>query len=234
EPKEDVAVVDSQTLRPSFDLGFGLDLGQSQPTLSQGQPQMAEIHGTRVEGANIENQLAVSQGQPQMAEIHGTYVEEPKINIEATVSQGQPQVTEIQGLRVQEQNINVQPAVSHDIQAAAIEKSDSQEEPILTQRTMDAIDEIYEKKLQIQQAEARLQQMLEDLRAMEPIDNLETPVKEETEEPKTPRKMLYKWATEGEDDIMYEFLFKFMTGKTFEAVREHFMSLAKEAEMDLA
>ncbi|MED6108007.1 hypothetical protein PIB30_019410 [Stylosanthes scabra] len=45
--------------------------------------------------------------------------------------------------------------------------------------------------------------------------------------------MLYKWATEGEEDIMYEFLFKFMTGKTFEAVREHFMSLAKEAEMDL-
>ncbi|MED6190324.1 hypothetical protein PIB30_104790, partial [Stylosanthes scabra] len=123
---------------------------------------------------------------------------------------------------------------SHDIQATAIDKSDSQEEPILTQRTMDAIDEIYEKKLQIQQAEARLQQMLEDLRAMEPIDDLETPVKEETEEPKTPRKRLYKWATEGEDDIIYEFLFKFMTGKTFEAVREHFMSLAKEAEKDLA
>ncbi|MED6111720.1 hypothetical protein PIB30_054949 [Stylosanthes scabra] len=79
--------------------------------------------------------------------------------------------------------------------------------------------------------------MLEDLRAKEPIDdseNLETLVKEETEEPKTPRKRLYKWATEGEEDIMYEFLFKFMTGKTFEAVREHFMSLAKEAEMDLA
>ncbi|MED6145105.1 hypothetical protein PIB30_021914 [Stylosanthes scabra] len=33
---------------------------------------------------------------------------------------------------------------------------------------------------------------------------------------------------------MYEFLFKFMTGKTFEAVREHFMSLVKEAKMDLA
>ncbi|MED6226648.1 hypothetical protein PIB30_105934, partial [Stylosanthes scabra] len=160
DPKEDVAVLDSQTLRPSF------DLGQSQPTLSQGQPQITEIHGTRVEGANIENQPAVSQGQPQMAEIHGTYVEGSKINIQATVSQGQPQVAEIQGLRVQEQNINVQPAVSHDIQATAIEKSDSQEEPILTQRTMDAIDEIYEKKLQIQQAEARLQQMLEDLRAM--------------------------------------------------------------------
>ncbi|MED6221539.1 hypothetical protein PIB30_055786 [Stylosanthes scabra] len=53
---------------------------------------------------------------------------------------------------------------------------------------------------------------------MEPIDDLETPVKEETEEPKTPRKRLYKWATEGEDNIMYEFLFKFMTGKTFEAL----------------
>ncbi|MED6112138.1 hypothetical protein PIB30_058955 [Stylosanthes scabra] len=125
----------------------------------------------------------------------------------------------------------------HNTQATHTEKSDSQEQPILTQRTMDAIDEIYEKKLQIQQVEERLQQMLEDLRAMEPIDdseNLETPVKEETEEPKTPRKRLYKWATEGEDDIMYEFLFKFMTGKTFEAVREHFMSLAKKTEMDLA
>ncbi|MED6160184.1 hypothetical protein PIB30_048913 [Stylosanthes scabra] len=102
---------------------------------------------------------------------------------------------------------------------------------------MDAINEIYEKKLQIQQSEERLQQMLEDLRGMEPIDdseNLETPVKEETEEPKTPRKKLYKWATEGEEDIMYEFLFKFMTGKTFEALREHFMSLAKKTEMDMA
>ncbi|MED6126538.1 hypothetical protein PIB30_079454, partial [Stylosanthes scabra] len=139
-----------------------------------------------------------------MAEIHGTCVEGPKINIQATVIQGQLQVAEIQGLRVQEQKINIQPAVSHDIQATAIEKSDSQEEPILTERTMDAIDEIYKKKLQIQQVEARLQQMLEDLRAMEPIDdseNLETTVKEETEEPKTPRKRLYKWATEGEEDI---------------------------------
>ncbi|MED6147296.1 hypothetical protein PIB30_042903 [Stylosanthes scabra] len=32
---------------------------------------------------------------------------------------------------------------------------------------------------------------------------------------------------------MYEFLFKFVTGKTYEGVREHFMSLAKQAEMDL-
>ncbi|MED6147644.1 hypothetical protein PIB30_045698, partial [Stylosanthes scabra] len=239
DPKEDVAVVDSQTLRPSFDLG--LDLGsifesQSQLTLSQGQPQMAEIHGTRVEGAKIENQPAVSQGQPQMAESHGTRVEEAKIDIQPTVTQDQPQVAEIQGLRVQEQKVDIQPAVSHDIQATPTEKSDSQEEPILRQQTMDAIDEIYEKKLQIQQAEQKLQQMLEDLRAMEPIDdleNLETSVKEETKEPKTPRKRLYKWATEGEEDIMYEFLFKFMTGKTFEAVREHFMLLAKEAEMDL-
>ncbi|MED6204376.1 hypothetical protein PIB30_008503 [Stylosanthes scabra] len=37
---------------------------------------------------------------------------------------------------------------------------------------------------------------------MGPIDDLETPVKEETEEPKTPKKMLYKWVTEGEEDIM--------------------------------
>ncbi|MED6170879.1 hypothetical protein PIB30_035347 [Stylosanthes scabra] len=41
DPKEDVAVVDSQSSRPSFDLGLGLDLGtifgsQSQHTLSQG------------------------------------------------------------------------------------------------------------------------------------------------------------------------------------------------------
>ncbi|MED6129220.1 hypothetical protein PIB30_105817, partial [Stylosanthes scabra] len=78
--------------------------------------------------------------------------------------------------------------------------------------------------------------MLQELRAIEPLDaseNLQTPVQEETEEPKMSRKMLYKWATEGEGDIMYEFLFKFMTRKTYEAVREHFISLAKETEMDL-
>ncbi|MED6146276.1 hypothetical protein PIB30_032993 [Stylosanthes scabra] len=78
--------------------------------------------------------------------------------------------------------------------------------------------------------------MLQELRALEPLDtseNLQTLVQEETEEPKTPRKSLYKWVTEGEGDIMYEFLFKFMTGKTYMAVREHFMSLAKEIKMDL-
>ncbi|MED6179606.1 hypothetical protein PIB30_002430 [Stylosanthes scabra] len=33
---------------------------------------------------------------------------------------------------------------------------------------------------------------------------------------------------------MYKFLFRFITGKPYEAVREHFMSLAREGEMDLS
>ncbi|MED6170880.1 hypothetical protein PIB30_035348 [Stylosanthes scabra] len=101
---------------------------------------------------------------------------------------------------------------------------------------MDAIDEIYEKRQPIVQAEERLEEMLKELRALEPLDvskNLQTPVQEETDEQKTPRKRLCKWATEGKGDIMYEFLFKFVTGKTYVGVREHFMSLAKQAEMDL-
>ncbi|MED6157402.1 hypothetical protein PIB30_022811 [Stylosanthes scabra] len=34
--------------------------------------------------------------------------------------------------------------------------------------------------------------------------------------------------------MMYRFLFRFINGNPYEAVREHFMSLAREGEMDLS
>ncbi|MED6197016.1 hypothetical protein PIB30_052808 [Stylosanthes scabra] len=74
------------------------------------------------------------------------------------------------------------------------------------------------------------------IQAFDNIDKLDTTAQdaENEEEPKTPRKRLYKWATEGEGNMMYKFLFRFITGKPYEAVREHFMSLAREGEMDLS
>ncbi|MED6163477.1 hypothetical protein PIB30_080297 [Stylosanthes scabra] len=74
------------------------------------------------------------------------------------------------------------------------------------------------------------------IQAFDNIDKLDTTAEdaEDEEQPKTPRKRLYKWATEGEENIMYKFLFRFITGKPYEAVREHFMSLAHEGEMDLS
>ncbi|MED6152416.1 hypothetical protein PIB30_091883 [Stylosanthes scabra] len=47
-------------------------------------------------------------------------------------------------------------------------------------------------------------------------------------------KRCYKWATEDEGNNGYQFLFKFKTGKDYEALRYHFLSMAEKSEVDLA
>ncbi|MED6142115.1 hypothetical protein PIB30_110338, partial [Stylosanthes scabra] len=47
-------------------------------------------------------------------------------------------------------------------------------------------------------------------------------------------KLCYKWATKPEGNNEYQLLFRFKTGKQFEAMRYHFTSMAEEAEIDLA
>ncbi|MED6153969.1 hypothetical protein PIB30_107426, partial [Stylosanthes scabra] len=47
-------------------------------------------------------------------------------------------------------------------------------------------------------------------------------------------KLCYKWATKPEGNNEYQHLFRFKTGKQFEAMRYHFTSMAKGAEIDLA
>ncbi|MED6154359.1 hypothetical protein PIB30_111672, partial [Stylosanthes scabra] len=47
-------------------------------------------------------------------------------------------------------------------------------------------------------------------------------------------KLCYKWATKPEGNNEYQHLFRFKTGKQFEAMRYHFTSMAEEAEIDLA
>ncbi|MED6114416.1 hypothetical protein PIB30_080044 [Stylosanthes scabra] len=48
------------------------------------------------------------------------------------------------------------------------------------------------------------------------------------------RKLCYKWATKPDGNNEYQHHFRFKTGKEYEAMRYHFTSMAKEAEMDLA
>ncbi|MED6175276.1 hypothetical protein PIB30_076919 [Stylosanthes scabra] len=48
------------------------------------------------------------------------------------------------------------------------------------------------------------------------------------------KSLCYKWATKPEGNNKYQHLFRFKTGKEYEAMRYHFTSMAEEAEMDLA
>ncbi|MED6209253.1 hypothetical protein PIB30_052945 [Stylosanthes scabra] len=48
------------------------------------------------------------------------------------------------------------------------------------------------------------------------------------------RKLCYKWATKPKGNNEYQHLFRFKTGKQYEAMRYHFTSMAEGAEMDLA
>ncbi|MED6116698.1 hypothetical protein PIB30_102650, partial [Stylosanthes scabra] len=47
------------------------------------------------------------------------------------------------------------------------------------------------------------------------------------------RKLCYKWATKPKGNNEYQHLFRFKTGKEYEAMRYHFTSMTEEAEMDL-
>ncbi|MED6113136.1 hypothetical protein PIB30_068079 [Stylosanthes scabra] len=67
--------------------------------------------------------------------------------------------------------------------------------------------------------------MQEEIRSLE---NFQTPQKTETS-----RTRIYRWAIECTETNQYSFLFKFKTGKHYEAMRDHFMSLASEVEIDL-
>ncbi|MED6143917.1 hypothetical protein PIB30_010274 [Stylosanthes scabra] len=127
------------------------------------------------------------------------------------------------------------------------------QEDLLTPATLEALEKLHEetakkllskqaeteKKQLYIQAEAKMSDILRMRAAIQAIDNIDkldttTQDAENEEEPKTPRKRLYKWATEGGGNMMYKFLFRFITGKPYEAVREHFMSLTREGEMDLS
>ncbi|MED6224365.1 hypothetical protein PIB30_083249 [Stylosanthes scabra] len=46
--------------------------------------------------------------------------------------------------------------------------------------------------------------------------------------------LCYKWATKPEGNNEYQYLYRFKTGKEYEAMRYHFTSMAEEVEMDLA
>ncbi|MED6176257.1 hypothetical protein PIB30_086380, partial [Stylosanthes scabra] len=58
---------------------------------------------------------------------------------------------------------------------------------------------------------------------------LHTPKKQS----ETSKTRVYRWAIECIKDDQYSFLFKFKTGKHYEAMRDHFVTLAEEVEINL-
>ncbi|MED6153372.1 hypothetical protein PIB30_101320, partial [Stylosanthes scabra] len=86
-----------------------------------------------------------------------------------------------------------------------------EEEIIYTQGMNDMQMKIAEKKLE------RILKLREELRELE---NAETPQK-----PETSRTRIYNWTTQCTKTNQYEFLFNFKTGKAYQAMRDHFMSL---------
>ncbi|MED6222822.1 hypothetical protein PIB30_068199 [Stylosanthes scabra] len=168
--------------------------------------------------------VTASQGQPQMAEIHG---KQPKMTVGATVSQGQSQIAEIHGISDKTPIMKMEPKMSQDKDATP---TPSQED-LLTPATLEALEKLHEetaKKLLSKQAETEKKQLYTQaeakmsdilrmraaIQAFDNIDKLDTTAEdaEDEEEPKTPRKRLYKWATEGEENIMYKFLFRYDCG----------------------
>ncbi|MED6172887.1 hypothetical protein PIB30_054068 [Stylosanthes scabra] len=85
-----------------------------------------------------------------------------------------------------------------------------------------------EKKLRLKIAAKKLENILKMEEELSALENFETPQKLETS-----RTRIYRWATECTNTNQYSFLFNFKTSKPYQAMRDHFMSLAQEAEMDL-
>ncbi|MED6125686.1 hypothetical protein PIB30_070952 [Stylosanthes scabra] len=101
------------------------------------------------------------------------------------------------------------------------------EEIIYTQGTLDRLDKEMN-DMQMKIAEKKLERILKLREELRELENAETPQK-----PKTSRTRIYNWATQCKNNNQYEFLFNFKTGKAYQAMRDHFMSLDREAKMDL-
>ncbi|MED6208717.1 hypothetical protein PIB30_047882 [Stylosanthes scabra] len=114
--------------------------------------------------------------------------------------------------------------------AGPIKEPSSQEfgeEIIYTQGTLDRFDKEMN-DMQMKIAEKKLERILKLREELRELENSETPQKLETS-----RTRIYNWATQCTNTNQYGFLFNFKTGKAYQAMRDHFMSLDREDEMDL-
>ncbi|MED6113731.1 hypothetical protein PIB30_073606, partial [Stylosanthes scabra] len=102
-----------------------------------------------------------------------------------------------------------------------------EEEIVYTQGTLDRLDKEMN-GMQMKIAEKKLERILKLREELRELENAETPQK-----PETSRTRIYNWETQCTNTNQYEFLFNFKTGKSYQAKRDHFMSLDQEAEMDL-
>ncbi|MED6163476.1 hypothetical protein PIB30_080296, partial [Stylosanthes scabra] len=93
--------------------------------------------------------VTASQGQPQMAEIHG---KQPKMAVGATVSQGQPQIAEIHGISDKKPIMKMEPKMSQDKDATPTPSQDDLLTPA-TLEALKKLHEETAKKLLSKQAE---------------------------------------------------------------------------------
>ncbi|MED6201334.1 hypothetical protein PIB30_093958, partial [Stylosanthes scabra] len=131
-------------------------------------------------------------------------------------SQDEPQQEEIRGEEVKAVGPVNEPS-----------SQEFEEEIVYIQGTLDRLDKEMN-DMQIKIAEKKLERILKLREELRELENVETPQK-----PETSRMRIYNWATQCTKTNQYEFLFNFKTGKAYQAMRDHFMSLDREAEMDL-
>ncbi|MED6111477.1 hypothetical protein PIB30_052665 [Stylosanthes scabra] len=132
------------------------------------------------------------------------------------LSQDQPQQAEIHGEQRKA--------------AGLVKESSSQdfgEEIIYTQGTLNRLDKEMN-DVQMKIAEKKLERILKLREELRDLENVET-----SQKPETSRTRIYNWATHCTNTNQYEFLFSFKTGKPYQEMRDHFMSLDRETEMDL-
>ncbi|MED6201709.1 hypothetical protein PIB30_097745 [Stylosanthes scabra] len=82
--------------------------------------------------------------------------------------------------------------------------------------------------MQMKIAEKKLERILKLWEELRELENAETPQK-----PEISRTRIYNWVTQCTNTNQYEFLFNFKTGKAYQAMRDHFILLDREVEMDL-
>ncbi|MED6214750.1 hypothetical protein PIB30_106335, partial [Stylosanthes scabra] len=155
------------------------------------------------------------QTQRDLADL-GEYLNFTPPSFKLLSSQDEPQEEEIRGEEIKAVGPVNEPS-----------SQEFEEEIVYTQGTLDRLDkEMNDAQMKI--AEKKLERILKLREELRDLENAETPQK-----PETSRTRIYNWATQCTQTNQYEFLFNFKTGKAYQAMRDHFISLDREAEMDL-
>ncbi|MED6138828.1 hypothetical protein PIB30_078167 [Stylosanthes scabra] len=103
-----------------------------------------------------------------------------------------------------------------------IQKSISQEGPLLSDKNINKNEKLHQGV-----------QKLESTEISQPQGPKFKTLEQGMEKEEDMSKRCCRWATESEGNNGYQFLFKFKTGKDYDAMRYHFVSMAEKSEVDL-